>query len=152
MSSGTRLLSTGKLGNRSIPTRKDSDLVAKKENIAENKKRGLQGILIYKTRMDFETQQLSSLGRHDKWVKNIKGEAMADSGMGRSNAAELHQYRQTEQYGNSRQTICKMNIKLKLKRLFDFEESFAPVAPLEAVRIFVAPRSTQVFFQSIIMD
>ncbi|GJR54171.1 hypothetical protein Tco_1404692 [Tanacetum coccineum] len=39
---------------------------------------------------------------------------------------------------SSRQTFGKMIIKLKVEEGIDFEESFAPVARLEAVRIFVA--------------
>ncbi|GKF59564.1 retrovirus-related pol polyprotein from transposon TNT 1-94, partial [Tanacetum coccineum] len=64
--------------------------------------------------------------------KNIK-EAMADSAWIEAMQDELHQFD-----GTSRQTIWQKDYKAKVEEGIDFEESFVPVARLEAVWIFVA--------------
>ncbi|GKD00275.1 retrovirus-related pol polyprotein from transposon TNT 1-94 [Tanacetum coccineum] len=62
--------------------------------------------------------------------KNIK-EAMLDHSWIESIQDELHQ-----EYGHPQQILTAKGYRQKEE--FDFEESFAPVARLEAVRMFVA--------------
>ncbi|GKA10035.1 hypothetical protein Tco_0689468 [Tanacetum coccineum] len=62
--------------------------------------------------------------------KNIK-EAMADSAWIEAMQEELHQF-ETKSLGTCRQPFGKMNYKVKVEEGIDFEESFAPVARLEA--------------------
>ncbi|GJS63941.1 retrovirus-related pol polyprotein from transposon TNT 1-94 [Tanacetum coccineum] len=69
--------------------------------------------------------------------KNIK-EAMADSAWIEAMQEELHQFDRRQGLGNSLQTLWQEHKKAKVEEGIDFEESFAPVARLEAVRIFVA--------------
>ncbi|GJW27487.1 retrovirus-related pol polyprotein from transposon TNT 1-94, partial [Tanacetum coccineum] len=69
--------------------------------------------------------------------KNIK-EAMADSAWIEAMQDELHQFDRLKVWELVDKPFGKMIIKLKWKKGVDFEESFAPVARLEAVRIFVA--------------
>ncbi|GJX46857.1 retrovirus-related pol polyprotein from transposon TNT 1-94, partial [Tanacetum coccineum] len=56
----------------------------------------------------------------------------------RSNAGRTSSVRQTKSLGTSRQTIWQDDYKAKVEEGIDFEESFAPIARLEAVWIFVA--------------
>ncbi|GJU27569.1 retrovirus-related pol polyprotein from transposon TNT 1-94 [Tanacetum coccineum] len=70
--------------------------------------------------------------------KNIK-EAMADSAWIEAMQDELHQFDRLKVWELVDKPFGKMVIKLKkMEEGIDFEESFAPVARLEAVRIFVA--------------
>nr|GEY14335.1 Gag-Pol polyprotein [Tanacetum cinerariifolium] len=71
--------------------------------------------------------------------KNIK-EAMADSAWIEAMQEELHQF---DRFQDEEQTVIRNKARLVAKGYaqeegIDFEESFAPVARLEAVRIFVA--------------
>nr|GEZ47237.1 hypothetical protein [Tanacetum cinerariifolium] len=72
--------------------------------------------------------------------KNIK-EAMADSAWIESMQEELHQFDRLDVWELVDRPLCTNVINLKWlwkhKRV-DFEESFAPVARLEAVRLFIA--------------
>ncbi|GJW06793.1 retrovirus-related pol polyprotein from transposon TNT 1-94 [Tanacetum coccineum] len=68
--------------------------------------------------------------------KNIK-EAMADSAWIEAMQDELHQFDRLKVWELVDKPFGKMIIKLK-KGIIDYRESFAPVARLEAVRIFVA--------------
>nr|GEU62581.1 hypothetical protein [Tanacetum cinerariifolium] len=72
--------------------------------------------------------------------KNIK-EAMVDSAWIESMQKELHQFDRLEEWELVDRPLCKNVINMKwlwkIKRV-DFEESFAPVARLEAVRLFIA--------------
>ncbi|GJT05417.1 retrovirus-related pol polyprotein from transposon TNT 1-94 [Tanacetum coccineum] len=68
--------------------------------------------------------------------KNIK-EAMADSAWIEAMQEELHQF-ETKSLGTCRQPFGKMNYKVKVEEGIDFEESFAPVARLEAEEVYVA--------------
>nr|GEW51136.1 integrase, catalytic region, zinc finger, CCHC-type, peptidase aspartic, catalytic [Tanacetum cinerariifolium] len=72
-------------------------------------------------------------------LKNIK-EAMADSAWIEAMQEELHQF---DRLQDEEQTVIRNKARLVAKGYaqeegIDFEESFAPVARLEAVRIFVA--------------
>ncbi|GJX20352.1 retrovirus-related pol polyprotein from transposon TNT 1-94 [Tanacetum coccineum] len=69
--------------------------------------------------------------------KNIK-EAMADSVWIEAMQEELHQFDRLQVWELVDKPFGKNVIKLKWKRLLISKESFAPVARLEAVRIFVA--------------
>ncbi|GJR89416.1 retrovirus-related pol polyprotein from transposon TNT 1-94 [Tanacetum coccineum] len=68
--------------------------------------------------------------------KNIK-EAMADSAWIEAMQEELHQFDDL-QLGLVVKLLAKNLFKAKVEEGIDFDESFAPVARLEAVRIFVA--------------
>ncbi|GJU59323.1 hypothetical protein Tco_1237089 [Tanacetum coccineum] len=70
--------------------------------------------------------------------KNIK-EAMADSAWIEAMQDELHQFDRLKVWELIDKPFCKMEEGI------DFEESFAPVARLEAVRIFVCHASHMVF-------
>ncbi|GJR13358.1 retrovirus-related pol polyprotein from transposon TNT 1-94 [Tanacetum coccineum] len=74
--------------------------------------------------------------RRDRTTRNIK-DAMADSAWIEAMQEELHQQKDEDQ------TVIRNKARLVAKGYaqeegIDFEESFAPVARLEAVRIFVA--------------
>ncbi|GJR49365.1 retrovirus-related pol polyprotein from transposon TNT 1-94 [Tanacetum coccineum] len=78
----------------------------------------------------------------------------ADSAWIEAMRDELHQF---EELIDEDQTVIRNKARLVAKGYaqeedVDFEESFAPVARLEAVRIFVAHADTQVIFHSISMD
>ncbi|GJX05309.1 retrovirus-related pol polyprotein from transposon TNT 1-94 [Tanacetum coccineum] len=70
--------------------------------------------------------------------KGTLREAKADSAWCRSMQDELPQSRQTKVWGTRRQAIWQDAKGYAQEEGVDFEESFAPVARLEAVRIFVA--------------
>nr|GEV87817.1 integrase, catalytic region, zinc finger, CCHC-type, peptidase aspartic, catalytic [Tanacetum cinerariifolium] len=74
--------------------------------------------------------------------KNIK-EAMADSAWIESMQEELHQF---DRLDNKSRLVAKGYAQ---KEGVDFEESFAPVARLEAVRLFFAYAITPRFFGSL---
>ncbi|GKB83501.1 retrovirus-related pol polyprotein from transposon TNT 1-94 [Tanacetum coccineum] len=69
--------------------------------------------------------------------KNIK-EAMADSAWIEAMQEELHQFDRLKVWELVDKPFGKDDYKAKVEEGVDFEESFAPVARLEAVRIFVA--------------
>nr|GEX85133.1 hypothetical protein [Tanacetum cinerariifolium] len=72
--------------------------------------------------------------------KNIK-EAMADSAWIESMQEELHQFDRLKVWELVDRPLCKNVINMKWlwkNKRVDFEESFAPVAWLEAVRLFIA--------------
>ncbi|GJW91883.1 retrovirus-related pol polyprotein from transposon TNT 1-94 [Tanacetum coccineum] len=76
--------------------------------------------------------------RHSPWStepKNIK-ESMADSAWIESMQEELHQFDRLDVWELVDRPLCKNVINIKTG--IDFEESFAPVARLEAVRLFIA--------------
>ncbi|GJS47028.1 retrovirus-related pol polyprotein from transposon TNT 1-94 [Tanacetum coccineum] len=79
--------------------------------------------------------------------KNIK-EAMADSAWIEAMQDELHQFDRLKVWELVDKPFGKMIIKLQWfmeEEGIDFEESFAPVARLEAVRIFVAHKSFPIY-------
>nr|GFD18280.1 hypothetical protein [Tanacetum cinerariifolium] len=72
-------------------------------------------------------------------LKNVK-EAMADSAWIEAMQEELHQF---DRLQDEDQTVIRNKARLVAKGYaqeegIDFKESFAPVARLEAVRIFIA--------------
>nr|GFD21890.1 hypothetical protein [Tanacetum cinerariifolium] len=71
--------------------------------------------------------------------KNIK-EAMVDSAWIESMQEELHQFDRLEKEGVDFEESFAPVARLEVVRLegVNFEESFAPVARLEAVRLFIA--------------
>ncbi|GKF83949.1 retrovirus-related pol polyprotein from transposon TNT 1-94, partial [Tanacetum coccineum] len=71
--------------------------------------------------------------------KNIK-EAMADSAWIEAMQDELHQFDRLKNKKDEDQTVIRNKARLVANQEegIDFEESFAPVARLEAVRIFIA--------------
>ncbi|GJU87503.1 retrovirus-related pol polyprotein from transposon TNT 1-94 [Tanacetum coccineum] len=70
-------------------------------------------------------------------LQNIK-EAMADSAWIEAMQDELHQFDRLKVWGTTSTTIWQDDYKAKVEEGVDFEESFAPVARLEVVWIFVA--------------
>ncbi|GJR16010.1 retrovirus-related pol polyprotein from transposon TNT 1-94 [Tanacetum coccineum] len=69
--------------------------------------------------------------------KNIK-EAMADSAWIEVMQEELHLFDRLDVWELVDRPLCKNVINMNHQEVIDFEESFAPVVRLEAVRLFIA--------------